>query len=65
MIFGGPTFEGFSGMALIETETLQDAEALMDEDPAVMAGVMTCKLTQLNPYFDAFSGLAWSPSAVT
>lgn len=50
-------------MALIETDTLDEATARMDGDPAVTAGVMTYRLTPLNPYFDAFSGRAWSPAA--
>ena len=62
MIFGGPTSEGFGGMALIESRSVQEAEAMMDLDPAVAAGVMTYALTPLNPYFDAFSGRAWAPN---
>ena len=61
LIFGGPTGAGFGGMALMETKTASEAADLMREDPAVLAGVLTFEVAELNPYFDAFAGRAWSP----
>lgn len=60
LIFGGPTRAGFGGMALLETKTSSEATELMGEDPAVLAGVLTYEVAELNPYFDAFAGHAWS-----
>ncbi len=61
LIFGGPTRAGFGGMALMETRTTSEAADLMREDPAVLAGVLAYEVAELNPYFDAFAGRAWSP----
>jgi uncharacterized protein YciI len=61
LIFGGPTRAGFGGMALMETKTSSEAADLMGQDPAVLAGVLTYEVAELNPYFDAFAGRAWSP----
>jgi uncharacterized protein YciI len=61
LVFGGPTRAGFGGMALMETKTFSEAADLMREDPAVLAGVLIYEVAELNPYFDAFAGRAWSP----
>jgi uncharacterized protein YciI len=63
LIFGGPTRAGFGGMALMETTTSSEAADLMREDPAVVAGVLSYELAELNPYFDAFANHAWSPQS--
>ncbi len=61
LLFGGPSRAGFRGMALMETATAAEASDLMREDPAVLAGILTCEVTELEPYFDAFAGRAWAP----
>jgi uncharacterized protein YciI len=61
LIFGGPTKAGFGGMAILETATATEASELMRADPAVLAGVLTYEVMELEPYFDAFAGRAWAP----
>lgn len=61
LVFGGPTADGFAGMAILETDSEAEAKAIINTDPAVFAGVMTYTLATLNPYFDAFAGRAWTP----
>ncbi|MGH7033835.1 MAG: YciI family protein, partial [Stellaceae bacterium] len=61
VIFGGPTKAGFGGMAIMETATAAEASELMREDPAVLAGLLTYEVTELDPYFDAFASRAWAP----
>lgn len=61
LLFGGPSRTGVNGMALLETTTGSDASDLMRDDPAVLAGVLTYEVTELNPFFDAFAGQAWAP----
>ena len=63
LLFGGPYRSGFGGMALLEADSAADAAAIMDADPAVMAGILAYNIADVRPYFDAIAGRAWSPAA--
>ena len=63
LLFGGRFASGFGGVALLEAESSAAAAAIMDADPAVAAGLMTYRLHEVRPFFDAFAGQAWSPPA--
>lgn len=61
LLFGGPARTGPNGMAILESASGEEAAELMRGDPAVQAGALIFTVTELNPYFDAFAGRAWSP----
>jgi uncharacterized protein YciI len=56
LLLGGPAHDGRSGIALLETSGLDDAAALIEDDPAVRAGLFRYTIRGLTPYFDAFDG---------
>jgi uncharacterized protein YciI len=56
LLLGGPAFDGRSGVALLDTPSLEQATALIEDDPAVRAGLFEFSIRQLTPYFDAFDG---------
>ena len=56
LLLGGPAYDGRSGIALLETPSLDGAAALIDDDPAVRTGLFTYTIRRLTPYFDAFDG---------
>lgn len=60
-LFGGPFASGFGGITLSGAESLADAAAIMDADPAVVAGLMVYRRHGVRPFFDAFAGRAWLP----
>jgi uncharacterized protein YciI len=62
VLFGGPfrTGEG-GGIVLIEAPSRPDARAIMEQDPAVNAGILDYTLFEVRPYFDVISGDAWTP----
>lgn len=63
VLFGGPFRQADGGIVLIEAQGRLEAKKLMDSDPAVAAGIMDYNLFEVRPYFDAFSGDAWSPKS--
>lgn len=63
LVFGGPFKTEAGGIAIIEAASLKEASAIMDADPAVIAGIIVHRVLDVRPYFDAFSGKAWSPEA--
>ena len=63
VLFGGPFTTGNSGIVLIEAPGHPQAESIMDQDPAVAAGVMDYTLFEVRPYFDVISGDAWLPKS--
>lgn len=56
LLLGGP-FAREGGIAVLDVEDEAAAEALMDADPAVEAGVMVYELHRMRAYFDAFAGV--------
>jgi uncharacterized protein YciI len=60
LVFGGPFRDRDGGMAVMEARDAQHAGELMDRDAAVAAGLLTYQVVPMRPYFDAFSGSAWS-----
>ncbi|MFC7725415.1 YciI family protein [Nocardioides sp. GCM10028917] len=56
LLLGGPAYDGRSGIALLETPSLDGAAALIGDDPAVRTGLFTYTIRRLTPYFDAFDG---------
>jgi len=56
LLLGGPAYDGRSGIALLDSRTLEQAAALITADPAVRAGLFRFDLHPLTPYFDAFDG---------
>jgi len=56
LLLGGPAYDGRSGIALLDTPSLDQATGLIEEDPAVRAGLFEFTIRQLTPYFDAFDG---------
>jgi len=56
LLLGGP-FEDGGGIAVIEAPDEEEAAALLDRDPAVMAGVLSYRLYRLHAYFDAFASV--------
>ncbi len=61
VLFGGPFRSDDGGVVLIEAPTRLDAKSILDQDPAVSAGILDYNLFEVRPYFDAISGDAWSP----
>jgi len=57
LLVGGPLRGGMAGMALLDVTDLGSAYAFAAADPAVAAGVLVCDVTEVLPYFDAFSGV--------
>ena len=56
LLLGGPAHDGRSGIALLDTPTLDDATALIRSDPAVRAELFEFEMRRLTPFFDAFDG---------
>jgi uncharacterized protein YciI len=56
LLLGGPAYDGRSGIALLETPSLDEAAALIEDDPAVRAEIFSYTIRRLTPYFDAFDG---------
>lgn len=56
LLLGGPAYDARSGVALLDTATFDQATALIEDDPAVLAGVFEFTIHQLIPYFDTFDG---------
>ena len=54
LLRGGPAHDGRSGVALLDTACLDSANALIEADPAVRAGLFRFDIQRLTPYFDAF-----------
>src|SRR5208337_3380522 len=52
VLFGGPFRSSDGGIVLIEAPSRPGAKAIMDEDPAVSAGVLDYTLFEIRPYFD-------------
>jgi uncharacterized protein YciI len=63
VLFGGPFRTGDGGIVLIEAPSRPDARSIMDEDPAVSAGVMDYTLFEVRPFFDVIAGEAWLPKS--
>jgi uncharacterized protein YciI len=61
LLFGGPYADEPAGIALLETPSREQASAIMESDPAIRTGLMVFRLSDVRPFFDAFSGKAWSP----
>lgn len=55
IIAAGPTFEEAGGLVLINVLTLAEAQAFMQNDPAVKAGVFAGEITDWRPVFDSRS----------
>ena|SRR5688500_9997048 len=55
LLLGGPAHDGRSGVALLETPDLDEAAALIADDPAVRSGLFRYTIRGLTPYFDAFN----------
>jgi uncharacterized protein YciI len=55
LLLGGP-FDRKGGIAVLRVTDEHAARAVMDVDPAVVAGVMVYELYELTAYFDAFTG---------
>ena len=47
LILAGPETTGKFGLCVIETETEKDAREIMENDPSVLAGIVTA---ELHPY---------------
>jgi uncharacterized protein YciI len=56
LLLGGPAHDGRSGIALLDTPSLDQATALIEDDPAVRSGLFAFSMRQLTPYFDVFDG---------
>lgn len=56
LLLGGPVYDGRSGIALLETPSLEKATTLIEDDPAVRAGLFEFTIRRLTPYFDTFDG---------
>lgn len=56
LLLGGPAHDGRSGIALLDTPSLDQATALIEGDPAVRSGLFEFSMRHLTPYFDAFDG---------
>lgn len=57
LLLGGP-FDRGGGIAVLDVAGETEARAVMDADPAVIAGVMTYEIHHLTAYFDAFHGFS-------
>jgi len=65
LLIGGPfRGKGKGGIAVLRVDDLPAAKALMDADPAVVAGVMTYSVDELTAVFDAFSGTRTNGTAI-
>lgn len=60
VLFGGPFRSMDGGLVLIEAPSRMDARAIIDQDPAVAAGILDYNLFEIRPFFDIISGEAWS-----
>lgn len=60
LLFGGPFTSELGGIALLEAASPGDAASIMDADPAVASGLMVYCISEVKPFFDAFSKQAWS-----
>jgi uncharacterized protein YciI len=56
LLLGGPAHDGRSGIALLDTASLELATGVIDQDPAVRAGLFDFRIRRLTPYFDSFDG---------
>jgi uncharacterized protein YciI len=56
LLFGGPAHDGQSGIALLDTPSLEQATALIEDDPAVRAGLFDSSFRRLTPSSDSFDG---------
>ena len=56
LLLGGPAYDGRSGIALLETTLTEEATSVIEDDPAVRAGLFAFTIRQLTPYFDTFDG---------
>ncbi len=56
LLLGGP-FDTGGGIAVLDAEDSAVADALMQADPAVGAGVLSFRLHHLHAYFDAYSSV--------
>lgn len=61
VLFGGPFRMDDGGIVLLEAGSRLEAKSIMDQDPAVQAGILDYNLFEVRTYFDAISGDAWSP----
>jgi uncharacterized protein YciI len=61
---GGP-FDHGGGIAVLNVPDEQTALAVMDADPAVMAGVMVYEIRALRPVFDVTTRVRTAGSATT
>lgn len=56
LLIGGPFGSGDGGLAVLETESMERAREIMEEDPGVLAGVLTYELKEHILYFDTITG---------
>lgn len=63
IIAAGPTFEEAGGLVLIHASSRQDAEAFIQADPAVVAGIFVGEATDWRPVFDPKSIFRQTPPA--
>lgn len=61
LLLGGPFVRG-AGLAVLEVPDESAAVALMEADPAVVAGVFTFEAHPMVAYFDAFAGVRTTDS---
>jgi uncharacterized protein YciI len=61
VLFGGPFKSSDGGIVLLEAGSRLEARSILDQDPAVSAGILDYNLFEVRPYFDAISGDAWTP----
>lgn len=48
LLHGGPFLDSSGGMSIIQTESMESAEAILDADPAIVSGVFNGRL---HPWF--------------
>jgi uncharacterized protein YciI len=65
LLLGGPFEDTSGGIAVLDVVDHSAAKALVDADPAVMAGVLTYELKPVTAYFDAYSGVRTTTSVET
>lgn len=56
VLLGGPFDHADGGIAVLDVADMAQARHVMDNDPAVIAGVLRYELRVVRAYFDVFTG---------
>lgn len=53
LVLGGP-YAGRGGIAVLDLDTIDEAEETISKDPAVLDGVLIARVDHLHAYFDRY-----------